>query len=101
MMPERTQTAPFIDGLYGKLIEGAIGYFFPSAKFGLLEPDLDDGDHRIAQTSRGTSLILNWLGSRYSLRGTNLSLNRYSFAARLSCKKTPILVGDFVPVWRA
>jgi len=67
MMPERTQTAPFIDGLYGKLIEGGIGYFFPSAKFDLLEPDPDNGDHRITQTSRGTSLILNWLGSRYSL----------------------------------
>src|SRR6266403_839701 len=41
-MPEQTQTAPFIDGLYGKLVEGGISYFFPSAK-------------------------LNWLGSRYSL----------------------------------
>ena len=25
-MPEQTQTAPFIDGLYGKLVEGGIGY---------------------------------------------------------------------------
>src|ERR1035438_7331208 len=67
MMPERTQTAPFIDGLYGKLIEGGIEYFFPSAKFDLLDPDPDAGDQRITQASRGTSLILNWLGSRYSL----------------------------------
>jgi hypothetical protein len=67
MMPEQTRTAPFIDGLYGKLIEGGIGYFFPSARFDLLEPDPDTSDHRITQTSRGTSLILNWLGSRYSL----------------------------------
>jgi len=65
-MPEQTQTAPFIDGLYGKLVEGGIGYFFPSAKFQLLE-DLDPGELRITRTSGGTSLILNWLGSRYSL----------------------------------
>ena len=66
-MPGQTQTAPFIDGLYRKLVEGGIGYFFPSAKFDLLEPDPDAGDHRITQTSRGPSLVLNWLGSRYSL----------------------------------
>jgi len=66
-MPEQTQTAPFIDGLYGKLVEGGIGYFFPSAKFELVEPDPDPGEHRITPTSGGTSLILNWLGSRYSL----------------------------------
>jgi hypothetical protein len=67
MMPERTQTAPFIDGLYGKLVEGGIGYFFPSAKFDLLEPDQDADELWITPTSAGTSLILNWLGSRYSL----------------------------------
>jgi hypothetical protein len=66
-MPEQTQTAPFIDGLYGKLVEGGIGYFFPSAKFELLEPDRDPGEHRITRSSGGTSLVLNWLGSRYSL----------------------------------
>ena len=66
-MAEQTQTAPFIDGLYGKLVEGGVGYFFPSAQFDLLEPDPDPGEHRIEQTSVGTSLILNWLGSRYSL----------------------------------
>jgi hypothetical protein len=66
-MPEQTQTAPFIDGLYGKLVEGGIGYFFPSAKFELLEPDQDPGERRITRSSGGTSLVLNWLGSRYSL----------------------------------
>src|SRR5580700_6148310 len=66
-MPEQTQPAPFIDGLYGKLVEGGIGYFFPSAKLELVEPDPDPGEHRITSTSGGTSLILNWLGSRYSL----------------------------------
>ena len=39
MMPEQTQTAPFIDGLYGKLVEGGIAYFFPSAKFEFLEAE--------------------------------------------------------------
>jgi hypothetical protein len=66
-MPEQTQTAPFIDGLYGKLVEGGIGYFFPSVNFEFLEPEPRPGEDRIMQTSVGTSLILNWLGSRYSL----------------------------------
>ena len=66
-MPRQTETAPFIDGLYGKLVESGIGYFFPSAKFDLLEPHPDPGEHRMTQVSDGTSLILNWLGSRYSL----------------------------------
>jgi hypothetical protein len=66
-MPDQTQTPPFIDGLYGKLVEGGIGYFFPSAKFDLLDLDPDSGEDRRMQTSGGTSLILNWLGSQYSL----------------------------------
>ena len=66
-MHEQTLPAPFIDGLYGKLVEGGIGYFFPSAKFELVELDPDPGEQRITPTSGGTSLILNWLGSRYSL----------------------------------
>src|ERR1700734_2621930 len=66
-MPEQTQPAPFIDGLYGKLVEGGIGYFFPSAGGELVEPDQDPGEHRITPSSGGASLNLNWLGSRYSL----------------------------------
>src|SRR5438445_13576356 len=66
-MAEQTQTAPFIDGLYGKLVEGGIGYFFPSVNFEFLESEPGAGDDRIMQTSAGTSLVLNWLGSRYSL----------------------------------
>jgi len=66
-MPEQTETAPFIDGLYRKLVEGGIEYFFPSAKFDVLKADSDAGERRITATSHGTSLILNWLGSRYSL----------------------------------
>ncbi len=30
-MPEETGAPVFIDGLYGKLVEGGINYFFPSA----------------------------------------------------------------------
>jgi hypothetical protein len=66
-MPEQTQTAPFIDGLPGKLVEGGIGYFFPFAEFEFLESEPGPSEHRIMQTSGGTALILNWLGSRYSL----------------------------------
>jgi hypothetical protein len=30
-MPEQTRTPVFVDGLYEKLVEGGINYFFPSA----------------------------------------------------------------------
>ena len=60
-------TAPFIDGLYGKFVEGGIGYFFPrrirSLELARMHLNAD------SQTADGTSLILNWLGSRYSSRG--------------------------------
>ena len=66
-MPEQTPTAPLIDGLYGKLVESGIGYCFPSAKFEFLEPESGQSEHRIVRTLGGTALVLNWLGSRYSL----------------------------------
>ena len=66
-MPEQTPTAPLIDGLYGKLVESGIGYFFSSAKFEFLEPEPGQSEHRIVRTLGGTALVLNWLGSRYSL----------------------------------
>ena len=43
------------------------GISFSSAKFDLLEPDLNPGEHRNLQASEETSVILDWLGSRYSL----------------------------------
>jgi len=58
---------PFIDGLYGKLVEGGIAYFFPSAKFETLPPGRPPVERGIVETSGGRSLILNWLGSCYSL----------------------------------
>src|SRR5579862_450021 len=66
-MPEQTPTTPLIDGLYGRLVESGIGYFFPSAKFEFLESEPGQSEHRILRTSGGTALILDWLGSRYSL----------------------------------
>lgn len=66
-MTEHTQTAPFIDGLYGKFVEGAIEYFFPSAKFESLPVAAYAPEQGSSQTAEGTALILNWLGSRYSL----------------------------------
>jgi hypothetical protein len=38
-MIDQTQAPHFIDGLYEKLIEGGVGYFFPSAKFESIERD--------------------------------------------------------------
>jgi len=67
-MPEHAQARPpFIDGLYGKLVEGGIGYFFPSAKFEELEEGPAPARRGTVETSSASSLILNWLGSRYSL----------------------------------
>ena len=68
-MPEQTQASPFLDGLYGKFVERGIGYFFPSATFESLarSPYLSQDQDSIKPQSEGTSVILNWLGSRYSL----------------------------------
>ena len=65
-MSEQTQALPFIDGLYAKLVEGGVGYFFPSAKFESLHQWSANNPESIEQLA-GNSLILNWLGSRYSL----------------------------------
>lgn len=66
-MRDQTQAPPFIDGLYGKLIEGGIGYFFPAAIVRLLERDLRLSPDLIAQETGRTSVVMNGLGSRYSV----------------------------------
>jgi hypothetical protein len=66
-MPDQTQTPVFIDGLYGKFIERGIGYFFPSVNLQSLGRDPHPGQDVIVQENGGTSVVLNWLGSRYSL----------------------------------
>jgi len=63
-MPNRTPV--FLDGLYGKLVENGIAYFFPSAKIETITTGLDEGRQRISQNPDG-SLTLNWLGSQYLL----------------------------------
>ncbi len=65
-MSEQTQALPFIDGLYAKLVEGGVRYFFPSAKFDIhAQSPASDGESIVR--AAGNSLVLNWLGSRYSL----------------------------------
>src|SRR5882724_8476434 len=66
-MPDQTPAPHFIDGLYGKLIEGGIGYFFPSVNLQSLGRDPRLTQDLIAEETGGTSVVLNWLGSRYSL----------------------------------
>jgi hypothetical protein len=66
-MPDQTQAPHFIDGLYGKFIERGIGYFFPSVNLQSLGRDPRPSQDVIAQENDGTSVVLNWLGSRYSL----------------------------------
>ena len=66
-MPERTRAPAFIDGLYGKLVEGGINYFFPSANLQAIETGLEPAACGMTNSSDQTSLDLCWLGSRYSL----------------------------------
>jgi hypothetical protein len=55
-MAYQTQAPHFIDGLYGKLIEGGIGYFFPSVSLQTLERD----QYLTALGNGGTSLVMDW-----------------------------------------
>src|SRR5215467_8130475 len=66
-MPEEIRAPAFIDGLYGKLVEGGINYFFSSANLQALETDSQAATCGMTVNSDETFLILNWLGSRYSL----------------------------------
>src|SRR6202008_2915157 len=66
-MPEQTRTPVFIDGLYEKLVEGGINYFFPSATLRMIEAGLEPAACGKTDSSDQASLVLTWLGSRYSL----------------------------------
>jgi hypothetical protein len=66
-MPEQTRTPVVIDGLYGKLVEGGINYFFPSATLQTIEAGVEPAACGMTESSDQTSLLLSWLGSRYSL----------------------------------
>jgi hypothetical protein len=66
-MADNSPAPHFIDGLYGKLVEGGIEYFFPSARFELFEPDQHGAQGLISRESGNTSVLLSWLGARYSL----------------------------------
>src|SRR5215469_5919920 len=66
-MPEETRAPAFIDGLYGKLVEGGINYFFPSANLRPIEIGLEPAACNLNGNSDQTCLVLSWLGSRYSL----------------------------------
>jgi hypothetical protein len=80
-MPEQTRPV-FIDGLYGKLVEGGINYFFPSATLQTIEAGLEPAACCMTDSSDQTSLILSWLWSRYSLTRNEV---------RLLCAPPPVL----------
>jgi DisA bacterial checkpoint controller nucleotide-binding len=62
-----TQAPHFIDGLYAKLIERGVGYFFPSAKFQSIERDPASPQEGVTLGPDSRSVTMNWLGSRCSL----------------------------------
>jgi hypothetical protein len=66
-MPEQIRKPGSIDGLYGKLVEGGITYFFPSAILESLNTASEPIASHTVETSGQTSLVLHWLGSQYSL----------------------------------
>ena len=66
-MKEQTRTPAFIDGLYEKLVEGGINYFFPSANLQAVETGIEPAACGMTESSDKNSLVLRWLGSRYSL----------------------------------
>jgi hypothetical protein len=61
------QAPHFIDGLYEKLIEGGVGYFFPSARFELFDRNPVSAEQPISQKADHKSLTINWLGATCSL----------------------------------
>ena len=67
-MLSETQASPFINGLYEKLIEGGLSYFFPSAKLELLGRDPGSAQELLILDDDHTSLTMNCLGVRCSLR---------------------------------
>jgi hypothetical protein len=62
-----TQSPHFIDGLYAKLIEEGLGYFFPSARLESLARDSGSAQERITLGVDDRSVTMNWLGVRCSL----------------------------------
>jgi hypothetical protein len=66
-MTDLIQTPRFIEGLYGKLIEGGIGYFFPTAAFQSLERDQRLRQDPKTEETGVTSVVMDWLGSQCSL----------------------------------
>lgn len=83
-MPEPTCAPVFIEGLYGKLVEGGIDYFFQSATLRMIEAGVDPLACCMTDSSDQTSLILSWLGSRYSLTRNEVPL----LCAPASCSRT-------------
>lgn len=67
-MSQMTRAPSLLDELYGKLVEGGISYFFPSAKLQAVATERDRLGSDIIETSDKRSVILRCLGSRYSLR---------------------------------
>ena len=65
-MSEQTQALPFIDGLYAKLVEGGVRYFFPPRNSTFMR----SRQRRMGRALCGPQeilIVVNWLVSRYSL----------------------------------
>jgi DisA bacterial checkpoint controller nucleotide-binding len=62
-MASETQAPHFIDGLYEKLIEGGVGYFFPSARFQFLSGDAALPQESMIPEPDRQTITINWLGT--------------------------------------
>jgi hypothetical protein len=65
-MADQKRVPDFIEGLYGKLIEGGIRYFFPSVDFQTLPHESGYTKNLIVEENGGNSVVLR-RGSRYLL----------------------------------
>ena len=65
-MADQKQRADLIEGLYGKLIEGGIRYFFPSVEFQTLTPFAGCTKNLLIEKNGGNSVVLR-RGARYLL----------------------------------
>jgi hypothetical protein len=66
-MLNRTQSPPFVDGLYGKFVEYGIKYFFPTVRLEAVTTGAHPGKQQITENPDGSSLTLSWMGTQYVL----------------------------------
>ena len=66
-MPGKPQSPAFFEDLYENLIKEGLHYFFPSVIFQSLANIRVASEDGFAAEAKGTSILIDWMGSRCSL----------------------------------